>query len=475
MKNRIIFFDVALLVAGVIVILLIASSALGWTWTARLGSLVVVWPNRLRHILFAALALVIVTRILLSPSHRIPFATSGARRTFASSRFVNRWLLGGIVGLLTVAISLRTFKLSYFRNIPYYELHYDMARWVLERPLERLPLIVVPGHEWGGIRAGYFRPIAVLTYLVDLVWGAAPAGVLMFNVVLYSILAVQVGFLAWRLTEDSRVVWAATLLFALFPLRSEMLLEIAHRDEILYSLFYLCALIAFIDFGRTQDRGKLVWALGAFLLAILSKEQGFSFPILLGFYAAASSIGTWSSRLKRVFVITTPYLAIALLLMLYRVAAQGSFVGGHHAAPWLFRRLVTLGSLVFYGLVYPIPLTVIPPSTPRLLAVALLSTPLLFLLWTRSFDWRLAFLLGAVPISASVSSTIIELTETGQTVWYFTLPSAFFSIALAASVLVLPAKKVRRSLSLPLLTLYVALYATILSLSQGMLVMDAAR
>lgn len=467
-KHRIILLDAALLVAGVFVVLLTASSALGMSWKVQLGPLAIVWPNRLRHCLFAALAIVVVARMLLLRSHQMTSATSEVRSTFAPSSFVNPWLLGGIVGVLTVAISLRAFGLSYVRNIPYYELHYEMARWVLERPLERLPLIFVPGGDWGGIRAGYFRPIAVLTYLVDLVWGAAPAGVLLFNAVLYSILAVQVGFLARRLTEDSRVAWAATLLFALFPLRSEVLLEIAHRDEILYSLFYLCALIAFIDFNRTQSRGKRVWSLGAFLLAILSKEQGFSFPILLGLYVAAASVETWSSRLKRVFMITLPYLAIAILVIIYRVAAQGSFVGGHHAAPWLFRRLVTLGSLVFYGLVYPIPLTVIPPSTPRLLAVALLSTPLLFLLWTRSFDWRLAFLLGAVPISASVSSTIIELTETGRTVWYFTLPSAFFSIAVAASILVLPAEKVKQILSLSLLVFYVALYATILYLSQGM-------
>lgn len=457
MKNRI-FPDATLVVVGVFVILLIASSALGMRWFVRLGPLVGVWPNRMRHGLFVALAMVVGARLLLWRTRCV--ASGSPESPLTSSLPVNGWLLGVIAGLLTSAVSWRAFGVLNPSNIPYHE----WAHWVLERPLERLALIMVPGPDWGSgghniWPQGYFRPVPSLTYLVDLIWGATPGGVLLFNIVLYSVLPPLVGLLGWRLTRDSRVVWASALMFALFPLHAEVVLEAEHRADTLYSLFYLSALVWFMDFERSHDRTKFAWSLGAFLLAILSKEQGLSFPVLLGFYLTVSSFGSWWARLKRVSVIITPYMAIAVLVILYRVAIQGK-IGGmeHHGALWLDRRLLTLGSLVFSGLVYPLPLSVMPASTLRLLAVTLLSTPLLCLLRAQSFNWRLGFLLGALPISASVSSTIIELTETGGTVWYFTLPSAFLSIIVALSVLVLPTEKVRQ-VSLPLVALYVAVYA----------------
>lgn len=118
--------------------------------------------------------MVVVARMLLSRSYQITCATSEVRPALDPPSFVNPWLLGGIVGLLTVAISLRAIGILHFRNIPFHEAYHGMARWVLERPLERLPLIFVPGHEWGGIRAGYFRTVAGLTCLVDLISGGAP-------------------------------------------------------------------------------------------------------------------------------------------------------------------------------------------------------------------------------------------------------------------------------------------------------------
>lgn len=470
-KSRVTFLDGALLVAGVFVILLIASSALGWTWMVRLGPLIIVWPNWPRHGLFLALGVVVAARVLLWRDRGIASETPAARVISARSLTGNGWLVGALAGLLTVGISHRAFGVPYLPNIPYHR----WARWALEHPLERLPLISMPGRpEISDVISpiwypGYYRPLPEVTYLVDLIWGAAPAGVLLFNIVIYSVLAAQVGRLAQRLTQDSRVVWASALIFALFPLHAEVVLSAEFRNETLYSLFYLSALIWFMDFERTQERAKFACSLAAFLLAILSKELGFSFPLLLGFYLAVSSVGGWWSRLKRIFAIIMPYVTVAILVILYRVATLGMMGSGPHGVLWLNRRLVALGSLVFSGLVYPLPFSVMPASTLRLLAVALLSVPLFFLLRTRSFDWRPGFLLGALPISASLSSDIIELYETGWTVWYFTLPSAFFSIAVALSVFLLPGGKIKRFLSFPVLVLYVAVYAIILYLSNGMI------
>lgn len=254
----------------------------------------------------------------------------------------------------------------------------------------------------------------------------------LFTLLLYSALTASVGVLAHRLARDARVAWAAALMFGLFPLHAGVAVYVSYRAELLSALFCVWALVWFIDFDRTGVRRRRALSLAAFLLATLSKEQSFMLPVVIGAYVLwLSTDGAW--RVKRAAASVLPYVGVAALVVAYRFAWQGK-VGGEviHAVPWLTRRALALASFVPSALVYPLAVAAVPPSVSRSVAVGVLSAPLLLLFRRNALDRRLAFLLTAILITTAISSIVIELPETLSTVWYFMLPSVFFTIAVAA-------------------------------------------
>ena len=154
---------------------------------------------------------------------------------------------------------------------------WDDAVWTEE------PLV----QSWSGIREIWLEPSAIereghywpLVYtsfwLEHKLWGLTPLGYHLVNVLLH----LANSLLAWRLLALLAVpgAWAAAVIFAVHPLHVESVAWIVERKDLLSTLFYFLAALAWIRPGGP----KIMLAAVLLVAALLSKSMPVTFPAAL--------------------------------------------------------------------------------------------------------------------------------------------------------------------------------------------------
>ncbi len=131
-----------------------------------------------------------------------------------------------------------------------------------------------------------YRPIRTISYAIDYaIWGLNPTGFRVTNIVIHSINAILVLWVARRLTDGARIAsLAAAVFFVVHPVQSESVAYISGRRDVLFALFFLAGFLAYARFREAQTRSLAVkWliATGAcFGLSLMSKEMAASFPLV---------------------------------------------------------------------------------------------------------------------------------------------------------------------------------------------------
>lgn len=198
---------------------------------------------------------------------------------------------------------------------------------------------------WGKAHGGFFRPLFILSYLIDTrVWGARPFGFHLTNVVFHSLNAFLTFMLSLRAVEGlnltagtkRNVSLAAGALFLLHPSHTEAVVWISGRADIFATFFCLASLWFFLAYVRSQRASQLVLSLLCFTLALLAKESAICLPLLVVvaglFIGPARKDSKERRHLSAVFGL---YFAILMVFVAVRFAFIGSLVGGYGAAQHL--------------------------------------------------------------------------------------------------------------------------------------------
>lgn len=220
-------------------------------------------------------------------------------------------------------------------------------------------------HRWSGIRdiwleptalsrEGHYWPVVYTSFWLEhKLWGLAPLGYHLVNALLH----LANTLLAWRLLAVLAVpgAWAAAAIFAVHPLHVESVAWIIERKDLLSTLFYLCAALAWI-----RPAGPRLLAAAALLAAaLLSKSMAATFPaaLLLWYWWR----GQWPSLreaagLALLFAVA---LSITLADLAYYTAREPLALGYSFAE----RVQIAAHALWFYAgkLLWPADLAVIYP------------------------------------------------------------------------------------------------------------------
>jgi hypothetical protein len=149
----------------------------------------------------------------------------------------------------------------------------------------------LPLHGFGDVIAlfmhpdtvnGTYIPLTVLSFGIERsVWGLNPFVFHFNNILLHAVAAGLIFVLARRLGISVKAAFVAALVFAVHPMRVESVAWITERKDVLFGVFYLGAMIAYIDYVRS---GRFGWYVAAFvcaILSILSKPMALSLPFIL--------------------------------------------------------------------------------------------------------------------------------------------------------------------------------------------------
>lgn len=146
-----------------------------------------------------------------------------------------------------------------------------------------LPSLLV-SHFWAevGEASHYYRPLITLTFFLDMqVWGPRPFGFHLTNVLAHVAVTLAVLAVARRAVGDGLAAAICALAFALHPVHAESVSFISGRTDVIATLFFLLALLAY---DRSRDHGRwlpVACSLGAYLLALLAKEVAITLPAIL--------------------------------------------------------------------------------------------------------------------------------------------------------------------------------------------------
>jgi protein O-mannosyl-transferase len=130
-----------------------------------------------------------------------------------------------------------------------------------------------------GATQQYYPALHTAFWLEHHLWGDAPLGYHLLNVLLHATAACLLGSVLRRLAVPG--AWLAALLFALHPVAVESVAWIAEQKNTLSAVFYLLAALAYLRFDDRRGWAPYGRATGLFLLALLTKTVTATLPAAL--------------------------------------------------------------------------------------------------------------------------------------------------------------------------------------------------
>jgi hypothetical protein len=209
------------------------------------------------------------------------------------------------------------------------------------------------------------RPLVSLSYVADTaIWGTAPFGYHLTNVLLHALNVVLAYWVAFVATEDWRrrtqggteggskdpqprnpqprlpspkvVATVTSVLTAAHPVMTQAVGYITARSELLYGAFFLGALLA----GRQWMREGGAWrpiAIALWVVSLLAKETAAMLPLLLWCYDAWLMDSGREAVWRRAKGLYAPLLGVVLLLGTGRLALLALVEYGDGGGPnWRF-------------------------------------------------------------------------------------------------------------------------------------------
>ncbi|MEW6682737.1 MAG: tetratricopeptide repeat protein [Nitrospirota bacterium] len=287
---------------------------------------------------------------------------------------------------------------------------YDDHHVIVENPAIRSWTASTPSEGAG------FRPVTMMSFAINhAVFGDGPVSYLAVNLGLYACLTLMV-FAVGSLLLGS-VAWGAVAgaIFAVHPVNTESVNYISARFSLLAGLWTVISVWGFV---KAVDSGRGRWlavALGAFVLALLSKESALAVVIPLAAYAFVLPSGLLADarrgQVHRRLLAVVPFGIVAIIYLAARSSVVGQVPVEPHTAVhpvWTFVEIVWRSLSLW---VWPWPLGTVHELT---------------------FVQRADIALGALLVAASVAWLALGLA------WWRRAPLAvWLSIWIVSSFLML--------------------------------------
>ena len=126
----------------------------------------------------------------------------------------------------------------------------------------------------------HYWPLVYTTFWLEhKLWGFAPAGYHIVNVLLHLANTLLLWHLVHRLAVPG--AWMVAAVFAVHPLHVESVAWVIERKDVLSALFYLAAVLAWMRFVEQPHRGRYAGALALYVAGLLSKSIVVTLPVAL--------------------------------------------------------------------------------------------------------------------------------------------------------------------------------------------------
>jgi protein O-mannosyl-transferase len=127
-----------------------------------------------------------------------------------------------------------------------------------------------------GATLQYYPLLHTAFWIQHRLWGDATLGYHLVNILMHVLAALLLALGLRRIGVPG--AWLAAAIFALHPVQVESVAWMTELKNTLSAVFYLCAALLFLRFDETRKTGWYLGALGAFVLALLTKTVTATLP-----------------------------------------------------------------------------------------------------------------------------------------------------------------------------------------------------
>lgn len=168
---------------------------------------------------------------------------------------------------------------------------------------------------------GMYQPITTITYAIDYKIAGLDSRFFHFSNILYHLLNIILVYtLIYRIKPNLYLASFITLVFAIHPLQVESVAWLSARSNLIYSFFYLLALIKYIDYIKSDLNIRYyLFSSLFFVLSILSKSTAVTLPILLFVFDYYYKRNVLS---KRVILEKTPLILLSISIGILTIFAR---------------------------------------------------------------------------------------------------------------------------------------------------------
>lgn len=175
-----------------------------------------------------------------------------------------------------------------------------------------------------------FRPLVNASYALDRwLWSYQPLGYHLTNVALHALVVVLLYAWIRRVLSDtiadadaSLPAFAGAALFAVHPIQSEAVAYVSGRSEVLSAVWFIGALLSARGAILSGSVARALTALVCGILAVASKETALALPVVLLAYDWLLRPGTDEARVRRLWALLIPVLAVFAGAGAYRLLAM---------------------------------------------------------------------------------------------------------------------------------------------------------
>lgn len=236
----------------------------------------------------------------------------GKMRKAKAPRETNRWLLAS--GLVVIVLAA------------YWPALNGGPVWDDDAHLTRREL-----RSWAGLcdiwfhlgsTRQYYPVIHSCFWLGNAFWGQTALPYHLINVLLHATSALLLVAILQKLRIPG--AWLAGAIFALHPVHVESVAWISELKNVLSGFFYFSAALLYLQFDQGRQRSRYLFALGLFLLGLLSKSVIATLPmaLLLVFWWQRGSL-SW----KRDVMPLLPFLFLGVASGLFTTWVERHFIG----------------------------------------------------------------------------------------------------------------------------------------------------
>lgn len=129
-----------------------------------------------------------------------------------------------------------------------------------------------------------YQPMPLLSYSIEYhFFGLDPVVYHSVNLTLHVLNTLLVFWAAHLLSRNKFTAFITALLFGIHPMHVESVAWVTERKDMLYSFFFLAALVLYLCYRRTIQKKYYIFGLISFILSLMSKPSGLFFPVILLF------------------------------------------------------------------------------------------------------------------------------------------------------------------------------------------------